>query len=638
MNDNKKICYLLNRLLAIYARFIRKKKLKYFLRYREKIILSTYSKYKKLNNLFKKRPIQYNNSFHNKNNKNINKNSNLYNNNNITNTPSKYQGYSLNRSESVLFTHSINNSNMAYLMTPVYIVDDDELNNQSIKEYNKKYGYYYSPPYPERFPERMFYRTKSSEFVKNEDPFYYTYMKNAKIRKNNDFNNSNKMSGNNNNFYSGDNKNYFPYSCRGNNVNKSSSLFDNNIKRIDNRSRVTRIKVKRPLSTDKKFISLNKNQMFYDPENQQKIPNFFDSKENYKNLYNRFMKRNKYQNVNNNKICLSDNYENDIERDIYTLGGENNNHFNKVGTRNKLNNSNKKKYIPFDLKKVYKNQNINRQILNHLYDNNYMNNNSIKRENYNFGIQGNKNENTKNNNNINKKNKNNQNSVLNTNTDKKNKNNHSIFKKDNDEHFKINNSIYHLFPNKGDNKEKPYNKILSMGKISSSNFTLVYTGKKAASLGQDTKKINNSNSINNNNNSNNSNSQSNNPGLNHISTNYTGGHSYYSSNRDNQKQINNINNNNNNKNNINNYNNNKRSPTPLEVSPVFVNEYFRDSIGKKSSNNSNKVSLQSLSDSKMLELAGHYGIGGDDSSSDTFQMNSIVHSKKKFYNIKYKAT
>ena len=177
-----------------------------------------------------------------------------------------------------------------------------------------------------------------------------------------------------------------------------------------------------------------------------------------------------------------------------------------------------------------------------------------------------------------------------------------------------------------------------MGKISSSNFTLVYTGKKAASLGQDTKKINNSNSINNNNNSNNSNSQSNNPGLNHISTNYTGGHSYYSSNRDNQKQINNINNNNNNKNNINNYNNNKRSPTPLEVSPVFVNEYFRDSIGKKSSNNSNKVSLQSLSDSKMLELAGHYGIGGDDSSSDTFQMNSIVHSKKKFYNIKYKAT
>ena len=71
----------------------------------------------------------------------------------------------------------------------------------------------------------------------------------------------------------------------------------------------------------------------------------------------------------------------------------------------------------------------------------------------------------------------------------------------------------------------------------------------------------------------------------------------------------------------------------LEVSPVFSNEYFRDSIGKKSNTSSNKVSLQSLSDSKMLELAGHYGFG-DESSSDNYQMNNVIHNKKNFY--KYK--
>ena len=142
------------------------------------------------------------------------------------------------------------------------------------------------------------------------------------------------------------------------------------------------------------------------------------------------------------------------------------------------------------------------------------------------------------------------------------------------------------------------------------------------------KKINNSHS--NNNNSNNSNSQSNNNiGVNHISTNYTGGQSYYSSNRENRGQNNyNKSKNDNNKNNKS--ENSSKPLTPLEISPVLVNEYFRDSIGKKSNTSSNKVSLQSLSDSKMLELAGHYGLG-DESSSDNYQMNNVIHNKKRFF-------
>ena len=156
---------------------------------------------------------------------------------------------------------------------------------------------------------------------------------------------------------------------------------------------------------------------------------------------------------------------------------------------------------------------------------------------------------------------------------------------------------------------------------------MINSVKKSIPFDKEKKKINNSNS--NNNNSNNSNSQSNNNiGANHISTNYTGGHSYYSSNKENQKQmINNKAKKGNNK------SENRSKPiTPLEVSPVFVNEYFRDNIGKRSNSSSNKVSLQSLSDSKMLELAGHYGMG-DESSSD-YQMNNVIHNKKKFYKCK----
>lgn len=543
--------------------------------------------------MFKKKPIKYNNSYNNK--KKTEKN------NDTISSPVK-QLYTLNKSEPFLFTPQINNKNMAYLMTPCYIVDNDDLNIKTVKEYNRRIGkdlingYFLSSPQK----SKMFYRTKSSEFLKNEDPFYYTYMKNASNRKNNDNRNDNF----NYNLYSDGNKFFIP------SYGENSSLFDNNIRRIENRSRIT--KIKRPNSSDKKLISLNKNQLFFDSE---PFPNFYDSSDN-NNLYNKFIKRNRNKNPNE-MIYLKKN------NDIFTLGGENN--IDKGNTRNKSkksNNSNKKKNNLFDLSKNYRNQNVNRQILNHLYDNNYMNNNIFGRQSNNFAIKNNK------------KNKNDDymnynNNILNTNTDRKNTKNYSIFKNDNVDILKQNKSIYNLYPNKENNKDHPYNKILNMGKISSINFALINSGKKNNQLDIENKKRNSSNS--NNNVSNNSNSQSNNLGANHISTNYTGVHSYYSSNRDNQmqKQIEN----NKSKKGTNKSVNSSKPVKSLEVSPVFSNEYFRDSIGKKSNTSSNKVSLQSLSDSKMLELAGHYGFG-DESSSDNYQMNNVIHNKKNFY--KYK--
>ena len=112
-------------------------------------------------------------------------------------------------------------------------------------------------------------------------------------------------------------------------------------------------------------------------------------------------------------------------------------------------------------------------------------------------------------------------------------------------------------------------------------------------------------------NSNNSNSQSNNQNINHISTNY----SIRTFNKDNQKIIKKKREDNKENRNIQN-----------ELRPK--NQIIQDNI-EKNTNTSNRISLQSLSDSKMMELAGHYGY--EDSSSENYQMNNIIHNKKKFH-------
>ena len=67
--------------------------------------------------MFKKKAVKYNNSFNSKN-KGLN-------NNELLNSPAK-NAYILNRSEPFLYTPQINNNKMAYLMTPCYIIDNDD--------------------------------------------------------------------------------------------------------------------------------------------------------------------------------------------------------------------------------------------------------------------------------------------------------------------------------------------------------------------------------------------------------------------------------------------------------------------------------------------------------------------------------
>ena len=73
----------------------------------------------------------------------------------------------------------------------------------------------------------------------------------------------------------------------------------------------------------------------------------------------------------------------------------------------------------------------------------------------------------------------------------------------------------------------------------------------------------------------------------------------------------------------------------LRMTSGEVNEYFYDFNKKDYNNNDDQKttqSLQSLSDSKMLELANYY-INEEDDSTEKYQMNNVVYNKKK-HNIK----
>ena len=63
------------------------------------------------------------------------------------------------------------------------------------------------------------------------------------------------------------------------------------------------------------------------------------------------------------------------------------------------------------------------------------------------------------------------------------------------------------------------------------------------------------------------------------------------------------------------------------------NEFFYDFNPYNRNMNKNEqkteLTMQSLSDSKMLELAGRY-VNEEDNSSENYQMNNILHSKKKY--------
>ena len=69
----------------------------------------------------------------------------------------------------------------------------------------------------------------------------------------------------------------------------------------------------------------------------------------------------------------------------------------------------------------------------------------------------------------------------------------------------------------------------------------------------------------------------------------------------------------------------------LKMASGEVNQYFYDfnnGIKNKNNKNDDSQSLQSLSDSKMIEIANKY-LTEDENSVENYQMNNIIYNKKK---------
>jgi hypothetical protein len=308
-----------------------------------------------------------------------------------------------------------------------------------------------------------------------------------------------------------------------------------------------------------------------------------------------------------------------IDRNLFNLGDMHNSN-KKILIRNKSDNvlPTKDKNI-YQTNYRYKDQNFNRKILDNIYKNNYSNNNLRKQE-YGFNIKKNSN---------NKNSKDNSNSInsLNTKTDKTKKKNYSIFNHKFTYGNKENKSRDFLFPNNRSNNELPYNKIFDKNKVISTSYSIITPHEKSISFREGHQKGSTS-SINNN--SNNSNTQSNNLGIHRVSTNYSIGPGGQYTIKDQIKINNNSKFDAKSKESKKSLNNLKYSAN-LEITHDILGEIQRDSFDKKSNSNSNRISLQSLNDSKILELAGHYL--EDDSSTDNYQMNTVIHNKKEFNKI-----
>lgn len=458
--------------------------------------------------------------------------------------------YYLNKSEPYIFTPHLHNKNIAYLVTPCYIVDDDddEIYTKKANKFINKFPKTVNGSFPKK--KETFFRTNSEIFTTNE-PFYKTYINTNKSKK--FFNDSN----NDLYFTLGDGKNFF----------NNKGRFNDNINDIN---------IKRQFS-EKQF-----------PFNA-----------NFRKKGNKIKKK-ELLNLNDNNV--------------FNLGNRDNKN-KKILIRNKSDNMlpTKEKNV-YQANKIYKDQNFNRKILDNIYKNNYSYNNLRKQE-YGFNIK----------NNSKRKNSKDNSSVGITKTDRKaKKKNYSIFNHKFEYGNKINKSRDFLFPINRSNNELPYNKIFDRDKIISTSYSIFTPHEKSISFREGPKKGSTS-SINNN--SNNSNTQSNNLGIHRVSTNYSIGPGGQSSIRDQIKMNNNSKIDVKSKEPKNSLNNLKYSAN-LEITHDIFGENPRDSFDRKSNSNSNRISLQSLNDSKIMELAGHYL--EDDSSIDNYQMNTVIHNKKEF--------
>ena len=202
--------------------------------------------------------------------------------------------------------------------------------------------------------------------------------------------------------------------------------------------------------------------------------------------------------------------------------------------------------------------------------------------------------------------------IFGINTERMQKKNINIFnRKENiNPNYLLNDSNNYLINKKSNYKNKyPYNKVIKNEMFSTSNYSLNNSSRrnKNSFTVKDMKKISKDSILNIY--SNNSNSRTQNQNLNQSSTNYTSG----PFNKENQK--------------INKDQKKENSKKKnLQNESGFKGEYYKDSSDKKSID-SNRISLQTISDSKILKLTGYYEY--EDSSCENYQMNNILYNKKK---------
>ena len=547
LNDNEKITRLLRELLAIYSRSIKKLKLKYFLRYYYNTILTDYNKYQKLNNMFKKKKTMYQKHSKNNNLKDLDKNNPNFRTINIP----YHQSYLMNSSEPIILKPS--NDNIAFLMTPCFIVNNNDNDNdveyKTIKDYRHKFT---NNNINKSLTSRHKFESKR-ESLNNSMKKIFDYTNSYSISEKR----NNKTNGVKNNMK----KIFFPYTkselYRKNNEN-------NSIKKIGNK----RIKseLKRPVSTE----SIKK-------KKYNNILNYFKKNENdylYKN------------NKKNNLILGEDNYLKVLQSKIAyknknkscVLNGLHSALMNKTKDKNDMNN-------------------INREIFSNLYNNNYIKN-LKKIDNEKLSKE--------------KKNKRKRMNIFGINTERMQKKNINIFngKENINPNYLLNDSHDYLFNKSSNYKNKhPYNKVIKNEMFSTSNYSLNNSSRrnKNSFTVKDMKKISKDSILNIY--SNNSNSRTQNQNLNQSSTNYTSG----PFNKENQK--------------INKDQKKENSKKKnLQNESGFKGEYYKDSSDKNSID-SNRISLQTISDSKILELAGYYE--HEDSSCENYQMNNILYNRKK---------
>ena len=462
--------------------------------------------------------------------------------------------YLMNSSEPIILKPS--NNNIAFLMTPCYIVNDNDNDSKykTIKDYRNKFeNNNINKSLTSRHKVESMRESLNNSMKQIFDSNYYTNSNSI----------SEKINSKTNGVKHNMKKIWFPFT--------KSEIYRKNYENTSNEkigNKRANSGLRRPISSE----SIKKNK--------------------YNNIYNYIKKHEDdylYKKSRKNNLILGeDNYMNTLQSKIAyknknkscVLNGLYSKLMNKTKDKNGINN-------------------INRDIFSNLYNN--------KNTNYIKNLKKIDNEKDK-------KNKRKRMNIFGINTERMQKKNINLFdKKENiNPNYLINDSHDYLFNKSTNNKNKcSYNKVIKNEIVSTNNYSLNNTSRrnKTSFTVKDMKKKISKDSILNIY-SNNSNSRTQNQNLNQSSTNYTSG----PFNKENQKMT---------KDKIEENSKNIN----LQNNSGLKGEFNKDNSDKKSID-SNRISLQTISDSKILELAGYYDI--EDSSSENYQMNNVLYHKKKY--------